>query len=334
MLKSLIPYQDYLQKVDDKIKEWTDCSTKTTKIATQHLLQAGGKRIRPLLLILSAKSFGFQQKEQDKIISIAAAVEMLHMATLTHDDIVDDTEERRGQKSIKEKWGEGGAVLIGDYMFVRAFNKFVEHGSKTLVKEASSMTYKMCDGELEQLFSEYDFDMTEDDYYDIIHKKTALFFKFCCQAGAMVAGADKKSIKIMGDYGLNIGMAFQIRDDMLDLAGKKENTGKPLVSDLKEGIITLPLFYLLKQETHAARKAKELLEKGKENKPTRENLNILQSLIIEHGGISYAQKQAENFARSAILALEGLEITNAGQEKSNALSILREIAEYIIEREQ
>lgn len=331
MLKALIPYQDHLQKVDNKIEKWIENSTAATKKATDHLLKAGGKRIRPLLVILSADNFGFQK---EKVIPIAAAVELLHMATLTHDDVVDDAVERRGQKSIKAKWGDGGAVLIGDYMFVRAFNKFVEHGSEELVKEASKMTYRMCDGEVEQLFSEYDFDMTEKDYYDRISRKTALFFQFCCRAGARAAGADLETIEAMGDYGHNIGMAFQIRDDLLDISGEQEKMGKLPGADLKEGIITLPLLHLLNQKTQPANRVRHLLELGQENKLNENKLNILRSLIAEHGGVDYAQKQVEKFARSAILALEREEVTAKLEDEKNTLPVLRKIALHIIERER
>ena len=334
MLKALIPYQDHLQKVDTKIEKWTEDSTDATKMASQHLLHAGGKRIRPLLVILSADIFTFPQEKQEKIISLAAAVELLHMATLTHDDIVDDSEKRRGQKSIKEKWGEGGAVLIGDYMFVRAFNKFVECGSEQLVKEASKMTYKMCDGEVEQLFCEYHPDMTETDYYDRIRRKTALFFQFCCRAGARATGAEPEALEALGDYGRYMGMAFQIRDDLLDITGDKEKMGKPPGADLKEGIITLPLLHLLNQKAQAAKKARSLVELGKEKELKAEKLNILRSLIVEHGGVDYAQEQVENFARSAILALEREEIKAEREDEKNALTVLHEMAEHIIARER
>ncbi len=317
-------YREQLNRVDTKIREWTSQGAAAIEKSSNHLLSSGGKRLRPLLVILSAENFTCDGEE---IISLAAAVELLHMATLTHDDIVDRDSMRRGRDSIKEMWGEDAAVLIGDYMFVRAFRKIVELGDKALIASATEMTGDLCDGEIEQLFSEYETNMSEERYYRMIEKKTAHFFRFCCRAGAIQGGSDPEEEDLLADYGYNLGMTFQIVDDVLDVISNDEKLGKPVCSDLRSGSITLPLLKGV-QDKSRGEEIKNLVLKGKNEELSDEELFRLKELIIESGAVDYAREKAGHYAEAARKALarpEGKKFENRHH--------LQEIIEFVMERE-
>lgn len=218
----------------------------TNRICTE-LIEAGGKRVRPLLVLSAAQCFGSLNQE---IIYTAVACELIHMASLVHDDVIDLSKTRRNRPTLNVQIGNHASVLVGDYLFAKAFeilstNKLL--ASMNLVVEAIG---EMCDGEIVQASNKFNLDQKVEDYYSRIYKKTGILIAACCQAGAIVGGAEEQEIEAFREYGMNIGYAFQIIDDLLDFTGKEKDLGKPVGCDLREGNITLPILKLIKQEEY------------------------------------------------------------------------------------
>lgn len=203
-----------------------------------HLIAAGGKRIRPLLTLASAALFGYDGVRQHKL---AACVEFIHTATLLHDDVVDDSSQRRGRSSANALFGNEAAVLVGDFLFSRSFELMVEDGSLDVLRILSKASAVIAEGEVLQLSIANDLATTEDQYYRVIRSKTAELFAAACEVGAVVAGRPADECKAMRDYGLYLGIAFQISDDVLDYVAVEKRLGKSLGDDFREGKMTLPV---------------------------------------------------------------------------------------------
>ncbi|AOT73105.1 hypothetical protein Gferi_13165 [Geosporobacter ferrireducens] len=215
----------------------------TNKICTD-LIEAGGKRVRPLLVLSSAQCFGSLNQET---VYTAVACELIHMASLVHDDVIDLSKTRRNKPTLNVQIGNHASVLVGDYLFAKAFeilsaNKLLS--SMNLVVEAIG---EMCDGEIVQADNKFNLNQTMEDYYSRIYKKTGILIAACCQAGAIVGGAEDHEVEAFREYGKNIGYAFQIIDDLLDFTGNEKIMGKPVGCDLREGNITLPVLKLIAQ---------------------------------------------------------------------------------------
>jgi heptaprenyl diphosphate synthase len=231
-----------LKQVETELIKAISDSNGTVRNMCTHILEAGGKRIRPLLVIYSGLIFGENTPE---LLQTAVASELIHMASLVHDDIVDNSVLRRNRPSINSIWGNNFAVLGGDYLFAKAFgilsSKRLNSGTEYMVEAIQSM----CVGEIIQAEDRFNCDCSLKKYYEKIACKTAILLKCCCQAGAAAQNATSQEIEIIGEYGLNLGLAFQITDDILDLCGSSELTGKPKREDLRQGIISMPIIYLL-----------------------------------------------------------------------------------------
>lgn len=212
-----------------------------------HILNAGGKRIRPLLVLYSGMIFGEPTKE---LIETAVAAELIHMASLVHDDIIDESTVRRNQPSINKIWGNHYAVLCGDYLFAKAFGILAENRHIYGIDLMGHAIQNMCYGEILQADDKFNNDVSIEAYYERISKKTAIFLECCCKSGAFIAGASELQVQIIGEYGLNLGLSFQIIDDILDFCGDVNIMGKPKCEDLSQGNITLPVILMLKDEKH------------------------------------------------------------------------------------
>ncbi|MDW7651498.1 MAG: polyprenyl synthetase family protein [Bacillota bacterium] len=208
-----------------------------------YLLNAPGKRIRPALFFLT---LGLWSGKFEKHIPVAIAIELIHTASLVHDDVVDDAQKRRGLPTINNVWGNHVSVLMGDYLFARAFALLTEYGSLALIREMSTLVEKMAEGEMQQQAERFNPEIGQEDYLCRIAKKTAHFFVAAARAGGIVTQAEEKEIQLLADYGYNMGMAFQLTDDLLDICGDSQTTGKPAAADLQQGIITLPVLHVLK----------------------------------------------------------------------------------------
>ncbi len=213
-----------------------------------HIMSAGGKRIRPLLVMCCGLAFSSQSTE---LIHAASAAELIHMASLVHDDIIDKSCMRRSRPSINKLWGNHFAVLCGDYLFAKAFGILAQD---RLLKSMSYMVeavQSMCRGEISQAHDRHSPRVNMKKYYERISEKTAIFLKCCCMSGAAAAGADIRSLEAIGEYGLNLGLAFQIVDDILDFCGNADIMGKPKGEDLCQGNITIPIVILQKNQKYA-----------------------------------------------------------------------------------
>lgn len=213
----------------------------------EYLRQSGGKRIRPALLILSNYAVG-GNASNDNVIRLATVMEMLHTATLVHDDIIDNADVRRGRSSVNARFGNQTAVLMGDWLYMSAFETTVQERSLEIIDILTQLTRKMTEGELIQLTTIGRLDISEAEYFDILKRKTAYLFSACCEVGAILGGADKSEQDAMRDYGMNLGIAFQLADDILDVTSDDSNLGKAAGSDLLEGKLTLPFISLLQKE--------------------------------------------------------------------------------------
>jgi octaprenyl-diphosphate synthase len=287
---------------------------------TEHLLKRRGKRVRPALVFLSARAHGPLPPEA---IEAGMAIELIHTATLLHDDVVDESPTRRGQASVNSKWNNLTSVLMGDYLFSKAFHLLVRIGSPELMKAVSAATEQVSLGELIEIQESHNFEIDEAGYLRIIDAKTASLFAASCEAGAILARCDAGLREGLRGYGSEIGVAFQISDDMLDLFGSQEKTGKTAGNDIKEGRVTLPLIFAL-DRAPAARRREMLKLLGNGN--GTDHIEEVRRFVAEMGGIEYARQRAmevEERARRHIGVLPD----------SPYKSALLELSRFVVSRE-
>lgn len=237
------PVKDLIPKVDVKMRAQSEDCHQYLQDALTHLLDSGGKRIRSALTLLISQMLNV---EEEKMTTLAAAVEMLHTATLVHDDLIDGALLRRGNPTLNSKWSPGAAILTGDYLFARAAKLSSETGSLEIMNMFASKLSIIVNGEVVQLFSKRG-RSTMEEYLQKIYAKTASLFELASIAPIYLNNKNEDYIKPLGDFGYNIGMAFQIIDDILDYTGDQEQVGKPIVSDLRQGLVTLPAIYYLEE---------------------------------------------------------------------------------------
>jgi octaprenyl-diphosphate synthase len=275
-----------------------------TDIAT-YLIAGGGKRIRPLLLLLSAKALGCESHSR---IRLGAVVEMLHTATLVHDDIIDEADMRRGRPSANTTWGNSKCVLAGDWLYMQAFEAALEERNFKVLDYLISLTKQMVEGELLQM-EKLGHLINEEEYFDLIYRKTACLFRVSMQLGAAITHANDEVESHLGEYGRNLGLAFQIVDDVLDLTAEEDVLGKPVASDLREGKATLAVIHALERGTGADREAIRtvLADRSFHHVSHTQILEILH----RHGSIAYAMDTACAYAEAARLSLAILPDTDA-----------------------
>jgi len=289
--------QEFLKQSNSQVEVITDIA--------QYLVSGGGKRIRPLLLLLSAKALGSTNHSR---IRLGAVVEMLHTATLVHDDIIDEAELRRGRPSSNTTWGNAKCVLAGDWLYMQAFSAALEERNFHVLDLLISLTQQMVEGELVQI-EKLGHLINEEEYFDLIFRKTACLFKVSMQLGAAIANAGSDVDSQLGEYGRNLGLAFQIVDDVLDLTATEEVLGKPVASDLREGKATLAVIHALERGTGADREAIRtvLADRSFERVSHPQILEILH----RHGSIDYAMDTACAYAEAARQSVADLPDTEA-----------------------
>lgn len=266
---------------------------------SEYLIDAGGKRLRPLLVLLSSKSAGYKG---DQHIPLAAIIEFLHTAMLLHDDVVDASELRRGRKTVNATWGNPASVLVGDFLHSRAFEMMVEIGDLRVMEILSHATNTIAEGEVQQLTNIRNPDITEANYMQVISRKTAMLFEAAAHSAAVLSGATERDETALRQYGLHIGLAFQLVDDVLDYQGSTEDLGKNVGDDLAEGKMTLPLIIARARgnEAQAEFVKKAILNGGVEN------LEDMVSVVKDTGGLQYTQELALKQTQSALEAIEHL----------------------------
>ncbi len=265
-----------------------------------HLMRAGGKRLRPALVLLCAQAGPSGPAGASLAMQFAVACEVLHTATLVHDDIIDGAALRRGQPTVNARWGERVAILCGDYLFSRALTMVSELGYPDISVRLGQVMQKICEGEIAQVMRAFDPTCTEEDYLDIARRKSALLIAECCRSGALLAGADKRICEALFDYGENMGIAFQITDDILDIEAPSTNVGKPTAKDIGLGLLTLPVIRTMQTSDELRTIVGRRLSQPGDTDRALE-------LIRAGDGIGYARRRALEYMNRAIEALETLQ---------------------------
>lgn len=310
-----------LAKVEEEFRRQSVSSVRPITEIGQYLQYSGGKRLRPALLLLAAKACGY---EGSAAVQLGAVVELIHTATLVHDDVIDGAEMRRGRASTNLRWGNHTSVLAGDWLYMQAFSSALTQRNFRVLDILISLTRVMVEGELLQLNQLKEINLAESDYLDLCYRKTAFMFAACMRLGAVAAGSTEETEMQLGSYGSNLGLAFQVVDDLLDLTSSEETLGKPTGSDLREGKITLPLIYLLERCTGAERaKVKRVLD---EEAFQSVHFEEILDLIGRYNILTAARARAQQFAAMAESALQGI-------PESPSLDALRALAEFVAERE-
>ena len=311
------PIRSDLQGVEIAIQRALDGPNPHIVELATYLQRGGGKRLRPALLLLTARNFEY---DRERLLPVAAAVELIHMATLVHDDIVDGATSRRGLPTVGVRWGTGTAVLTGDFLFARAFSLLAADRDTRVVRVMAEAVYEMSTGEIEQQEQLFDPSTGEEGYYRRIFKKTAHFISHCCLMGGLMGGAPERQVEALRRYGYGIGMGFQVIDDILDLTGDPAELGKPRGTDLRSGVLTLPVLYALERDPQPW-----LLERLAARHVDEATIARVVEWVEETGGIAYARRQAEQFVAGALAALD--ELAGAPMEP-----YLRALARFILER--
>ncbi|WP_415902255.1 octaprenyl diphosphate synthase [Neptuniibacter sp. QD29_5] len=268
-----------------------------------YIVESGGKRLRPLLVLLAANAANYQG---DKHIPLAAIIEFIHTATLLHDDVVDNSDLRRGKDTANAKWGNAPSVLVGDFLYSRAFQVLVEIGSMPIMEVISNATNVIAEGEVLQLLNTKNPDTTEEAYMQVILGKTAMLFEAATEAGAILAEASKEEQEGLRLYGLHLGTAFQLIDDVMDYLSTAEEMGKNVGDDLAEGKATLPLIHAMRAGNEEQRKlVRQAIRKG-----GLDDLQPIMDIVKETGAIEYTQEKAQGEADKAIAALNALKDTS------------------------
>jgi octaprenyl-diphosphate synthase len=286
----------------------------------EYVEQFHGKQVRPALLLLSGQACGGVQREHHVL---AAVVEMVHMATLVHDDVLDEAEVRRRAATIRRQWGNESAVLLGDFLFSHAYRLCSSLDSQFAAQVIGQTAVSVCTGEMMQISQCNNFELTEDEYLDIIERKTASLIGTCCRLGARYAGADDRTVRRMNEFGVGLGVAFQITDDLLDLIGNGAEVGKSLGRDIQKGKLTLPLIHYL-SGCHA-RQRQEALALIRGDYPQRNRL--IAQLLADSESVEYARQTAYAHVRRSLDVLSDL-------PPSDARDSLTALAEFIVTRRQ
>jgi octaprenyl-diphosphate synthase len=286
--------RDDLNRVEQEISLQSIASVDVITNVGKHLQSSGGKRLRPILVLLAARLFG---AANESAIRLAAVVEMIHAATLAHDDVIDIAETRRGRPSPNVVWGNNTAVLAGDWLYMQAFQVALRERSFEVLDLLISLTQMMVEGELLQLQRIGRLDVSEEDYFDLVDRKTASLFSACARLGATAAGADNAAVVRLGEFAWNLGMAFQLVDDILDFTATADVLGKPVGNDLQEGKVTLPLIYALEKATAEEREqtARVLSDASYQRVP----FESVRRMIEARGGFARAQQRAVAFTDKA-----------------------------------
>jgi octaprenyl-diphosphate synthase len=288
----------------------------------RYIQTSGGKRVRPAVLLMAARLCGYTGP---RAILNAAVVEFIHTATLVHDDIIDNAELRRGRKAVHSRWGADVTVLAGDFLYIKSMALALTQDTLDVVRLLCDVTLRMIEGELYQLTKNGVVDISEEEHFDIIRRKTAYLFGGCAQIGAMLGGAGEERELALREYGFNLGILFQLVDDLLDFTGESAALGKPVGGDLREGKITLPIIHLLR---HGGPEANTLIrDVVKDRHVTGDAWSRIRALLKEHRSIEYAYDRAVEFGESA---KRHLRIFPDRQEREALMGL----ADYVLMRDR
>ena len=315
-------YRDELDGVERQVRTNLDSSVALVNTVAAHILNSGGKRIRPLLLLLSARLCGYTGRDHHQLGSL---VEFIHTATLLHDDVVDDADIRRGQRTARKIWGNQISILVGDYLYSKAICQIVDFRSQGINEVLAEACKKMAEGEVLQLYYNGNPAMPELEYLKVVEHKTAGLIAASCRMGAILADATEAQQDALFRFGQYLGMAFQVADDTLDYTANGERLGKTLGQDLRQGKATLPLLHLLR---HCSEQDRQMIIDRMETRTlTEEDLGRLIRLMEEFGSIAHAMDRARTYVASAQQELSQFEDSTA----KRALSVA---ADYMVTRDR
>jgi len=310
-----------LAQIETEFERQVQSNIEVIRYLGDYLRSSGGKRVRPALVVLMSYAVG-GRGDSENVIRMATVMEMLHTATLVHDDIIDNADTRRNRPSVNAKFGSQAAVLMGDWLYMSAFETSLRERSLDILEILTRLTRKMTEGELIQMTMIGRLDITVTDYFDILRRKTAYLFSSCCEIGAMLGGGRAETQAAMREYGLNLGVAFQLADDLLDLTGESENLGKSAGADLLEGKLTLPLIKLVSADASMKTVFEKIIEDG-------DYASFPRSKIIERltsdGIIDSITREAVGYATRAKKSLDVL-------PQTAYRSALEEISNFVIQR--
>jgi octaprenyl-diphosphate synthase len=289
---------DELEEVEKRITVESVASVDAVTAIAQYLQSSGGKRLRPTLLLISSKLFAPNgSASRDTAIQLGAVVELLHAATLVHDDVIDAAETRRGRPSSNVKWGNHTCVLAGDWLYMQAFQMALRERNFQILDLLIGLTQMMVEGELLQLDRIGKIDVTEADCMELVDRKTACLFSVCARLGALAGNSDQQTQERLGEYAWNLGMAFQLVDDVLDFTAREKTLGKPVGGDLREGKVTLPLVYALERATPAERRLVETILRERNYEEVR--FSQILALLEKYRGIERVKERAQTFTDKA-----------------------------------
>jgi octaprenyl-diphosphate synthase len=314
------PIEQHIEGFNEYLKEIMNSKVSLLNLIIRYMTKKRGKQIRPMLVFLSAELCGGVSK---RTYTGASMVELLHNATLVHDDVVDESTVRRGIASINAAWNNKVAVLIGDYLLGKGLLVSIDQGEYEFLKITSNSVRRMSEGELLQIQKSREADTDEDIYFKIISDKTASLISACCEIGAASATEDSAKKAAMRDYGENIGMAFQIKDDIFDYTGKDSVIGKPVGNDIKEKKLTLPLLYAC--HNAPKKEAAKIIKMVKKGVNKKKEIKTIVDFVHQFDGINYAETKAKEYINIALTKLEIFEDSPARQSFAN-------LARFVIDR--
>ena len=304
-----------MEKTDNILIDRLNSNVDLINQMSHYIIASGGKRIRPLLLLLCARATNYGGTEHH---AMAVVIELIHTATLLHDDVVDESTTRRNQDTANELWGNAASVLVGDFLYSRAFEILVEPNSMSIMRILSKATNQIAEGEVLQLLNIRNDNVSQTKYFNVIEQKTARLFEAACKIGALLSDSSEKTINSLGDFGLHLGIAFQIIDDALDYESNSTTMGKEVGDDLSEGKITLPMIYALEKTS------------GSENKILRDaiktadasNIDKIINILCSVNAFEFTRKIAENESQKALKSLKNI----PDSEYRSALKLLCELS--------
>jgi octaprenyl-diphosphate synthase len=301
--------EDDLRQVEDVVREQVRSDVRLIGEIGRYILDGGGKRVRPALLLLAARLCGYRG---ERAIVLASTVEFIHTASLLHDDIIDEATVRRGRRSVNSRWGNDITVLVGDFLYTKSMSMALSQDNLRILRLLSDVTLRLTEGELLEIQTNSKLDVTEEQHLDIIRRKTADLFAACTRIGAILGDTGEERERALAAYGVNLGLCFQMVDDLLDFTAEEKTLGKPVANDLREGKVTLPMIFLLRRGGKAAaEKVKAVLDDRAFARVTREELV---RMARDCGALDEARRMAERYAEEArreLLAFEPSEYREA-----------------------
>jgi octaprenyl-diphosphate synthase len=286
--------EDDLVRVEELFEQQVQSDVRLLAEIGGYVREGGGKRVRPALLLLACRLAGYRG---DRAILLASVVEFIHTATLLHDDIIDEATVRRGRSSVNSRWGNDVTVLLGDFLYTKSMSMALSQDNLSILRLLSDTTLRMIEGEILEIERNGKLEVTEDEHIDLVRRKTADLFAACTRIGAMLGGVGEEKERALASYGLNLGICFQMVDDLLDFTAEEKTLGKPVANDLREGKLTLPMIFLLRKAgPPAVDKVRTVLQDRSFERVSREEIA---RLCRDHGALDEARLLAERYAERA-----------------------------------